>query len=195
MLANRIQESTTTTGTGTLTLNGAENGFRSFISGIGNNNKTFYVIEHGSEWEVGIGTVIGSTLTRDTVLESSNSNNLVSFTAGTKTVFNDVPAQFLNPGLKTNITGTFDLTYHKTFELVLTSPTTSLSLTNATVGKTFTLRLIQDSVGSRTVNWWNTIKWSQVPTLSTGANRIDWFGFVCTGVNTFDGFTIDQNLQ
>ena len=87
--------STTTTGTGTVTLAGAVLGFQSF-SAIGNGNNTYYTIagQGTSEWEVGIGTYTssGTTLSRDTVLASSNSGSLVNFSAGTKDVFCDYPA-------------------------------------------------------------------------------------------------------
>ena len=95
VLKDRVQETTTTTGTGTLTLGGAVTGYQSF-SAIGNANTTYYAIyaSGGSEWEVGIGTYTasGTTLSRDTVLASSNSGSLVSFSAGTKNVWCDYPA-------------------------------------------------------------------------------------------------------
>ena len=95
VLKDRVQETTTTTGTGTLTLGGAVTGYQSF-SAIGNANTTYYAIyaNGGSEWEVGIGTYTasGTTLSRTTVLSSSNSGSLVSFSAGTKNVWCDYPA-------------------------------------------------------------------------------------------------------
>jgi len=96
VLADRVKETTTTTGTGTVTLLGAATGYQSFAA-IGNANTTYYTIagQTGSEWEVGIGTYTsaGTTLSRDTVLASSNSGSLVSFSAGTKDVFCDYPAK------------------------------------------------------------------------------------------------------
>ena len=95
VLADRVQETTTTTGTGTVTLAGAVTGFQSFAA-VGNGNSTFYTIADasGSNWEVGIGTYTssGTTLSRDTVLSSSNSGSLVNFSAGTKNVFVTFPA-------------------------------------------------------------------------------------------------------
>ena len=95
VVADRVKETTTTTGTGTVTLAGAVTGFQSF-SAIGNGNTTYYTIagQTGSEWEVGIGTYTssGTTLSRDTVLASSNSGSLVNFSAGTKDVFVTYPA-------------------------------------------------------------------------------------------------------
>jgi trimeric autotransporter adhesin len=94
VVADRVRETTTTTGTGTITLAGAVTGYQSF-SAIGNGNTTYYTINAGSQWEVGIGTYSGTgpTLSRDTVLESSNSGSLVDFAAGTKDVFVTYPAE------------------------------------------------------------------------------------------------------
>ena len=95
VLKDRVQETTTTTGTGTITLGGAVTGYQSFSS-IGNGNTTYYVIyvPGGADWEVGIGTYTssGTTLSRTTVLASSNGGSLVNFSAGTKNVFCDYPA-------------------------------------------------------------------------------------------------------
>ena len=97
VLADRVKETTTTTGTGTVTLLGASTGYQSF-SAIGNTNTTYYTIagQTGSEWEVGIGTysTSGTTLARTTVISSSNSGALVNFSAGTKDVFVTYPASF-----------------------------------------------------------------------------------------------------
>lgn len=96
VLADRVQETTITTGTGTITLAGATTGYQSFAV-IGNGNTTFYTIadQGGANWEVGIGTYTasGTTLSRDTVLASSNGGALVNFTAGTKTAFVTYPAE------------------------------------------------------------------------------------------------------
>jgi hypothetical protein len=94
IVKDRVQETTTTTGTGTVTLAGAVTGFQSF-SVIGNANTTYYAIAAGSEFEVGIGTytLSGTTLSRTTVLESSNAGALVNFSAGTKSVFCTYPAE------------------------------------------------------------------------------------------------------
>jgi len=92
VLADRVRETTQTTGTGTLTLDGAVQGFQPF-SVIGNNNTTYYTINRGSEWEVGIGTYYGGTLSRDTVYASSNGTFKVNFSAGSKDVFVTYPAE------------------------------------------------------------------------------------------------------
>lgn len=92
---DRVQETTTTSGTGSITLDGPLVGFSSFSSTVGVGNQTYYGIVDNStgDWEVGTGTLSSSTtLARDTVLSSSNGGSLVSFTANTKLVFIDIPA-------------------------------------------------------------------------------------------------------
>lgn len=88
--AERVKETSTTTGTGALDLAGSLAAFQTFVAGIGDTNKTAYAIVSGTEWEVGFGTVTDAatdTLSRDLVLASSNAGALVNFSAGTKTVF------------------------------------------------------------------------------------------------------------
>ena len=96
VVKDRVRETTTTTGTGTITLGGAATGFQSF-SVIGDANTTFYTIQlsNTNEWEVGIGTytLSGTTLSRDTILESSNGGTAVNFSAGSKDVFVTYPAE------------------------------------------------------------------------------------------------------
>lgn len=91
VLKDRVRENSTTTGTGTFTLSGAVSGFQTFSSAVGNGNTTYYCIVNGTEWEVGLGTVGGGTLSRDTVLSSSTGSK-VSFTSGTKDVFCTYPS-------------------------------------------------------------------------------------------------------
>ena len=97
VLADRVKETTTTTGTGTVNLAGAETGFQTFVAGVGNSNTTYYAIVDGNtgDFEVGIGTVTDAspdTLSRDTILQSSNSDSAVNFGSGTKSVFCTQPA-------------------------------------------------------------------------------------------------------
>ena len=94
---DRVKETTATTGTGTLDLAGAVQDFEGFVAGIGTTNETYYsIINTGTgEFEIGIGTVTDAatdTLSRDTVLSSSNSDNKANFSAGTKDVFCTQPA-------------------------------------------------------------------------------------------------------
>jgi len=98
VINDRVKETSTTTGTGTINLAGAETGYESFVSGVGTGNTTYYAIELNSanEWEVGIGTVTDAapdTLSRDTIISSSNGDAAVNFSAGTKNVFCTLPAK------------------------------------------------------------------------------------------------------
>ena len=95
VVKDRVKETTTTTGTGTVTLAGAVTDYQSF-SAIGDGNTTYYTIQLSAtdEWEVGLGTYTasGTTLSRDTILASSNAGSAVNFSAGTKDVFVVYPA-------------------------------------------------------------------------------------------------------
>jgi hypothetical protein len=97
VLADRVRETTNTTGTGTVTLLGASTGYQSFAV-VGNANTTYYCIagQGTAQWEVGIGTytLSGTTLARTSVLASSNAGSLVNFNAGTKDVFVTYPATY-----------------------------------------------------------------------------------------------------
>ena len=111
VLNDRVKETTTTTGTGTVNLAGAETGFETFVAGIGNSNTCYYAIVHQSaaEFEVGLGTVTDAspdTLARTTVISSSNSDSAVNFSSGTKDVFCTLPASkavFLNSSADINL--------------------------------------------------------------------------------------------
>ena len=94
VLKDRVKETTTTTSTGTYTLGGAVTGYQAF-SVVGDGNTTYYTVTDGTDWEVGIGTytLSGTTLSRDTILASSNSGNAVSWSAGSKDVFLTYPAE------------------------------------------------------------------------------------------------------
>lgn len=95
IIKDRVRESTTTTGTSAISLGGTSTSFQTFSSNMSNGDTTHYAIVHqtADEWEVGVGTWnTGNTLTRTTVLSSSNSNAAVSFASGTKDVFMTYPA-------------------------------------------------------------------------------------------------------
>ena len=127
VVKDRVQEVSTTTGTGTFTLAGAVTGFQSF-SAIGNGNTTYYAIVGGTEWEVGLGTYTssGTTLSRDTVLASSTGSK-VSFSAGTKNVFVTYPAG------KSEYQDANGDTYSPQF-----AATNGLNVNNGTIGTSYT---------------------------------------------------------
>lgn len=97
VVADRVKQTSTTSGTGTLDLSAsAAEGFQTFVQGVGDGNETYYAIVDGSDFEVGIGTVTDAatdTLSRDTVLTSTNSGNKVNFSSGEKDVFCTLPAK------------------------------------------------------------------------------------------------------
>ena len=102
-VADRVKESTTTSGTGNITLGGAQNGFVTFSSVLSNGDTTYYTISDGNNWEVGLGTYnsSGNTLTRTdaNVLQSTNSDNRISLSGSAADVFITLPADkavFLN---------------------------------------------------------------------------------------------------
>ncbi len=98
-LADRVQETSTSTGTGNFTLAGAVTGFRAFSPTVETNERFWYCIEGGGEWEVGVGYLsAATTLVRETVDASSNAGALVNFSASTKNVFITAPDDALRAG-------------------------------------------------------------------------------------------------
>lgn len=124
VLKDRVKEVTTSTGTGTITLAGAATGYQSF-SAVGNSNTTYYTIadQTGADWEVGIGTYTasGTTLSRDTVLSSSNGGALVNFGAGSKDVFVTYPAEV--SASITPVTYTYTGPVDPVASIILSTPT------------------------------------------------------------------------
>jgi len=123
VLKDRVVESSASSGTGTFTLDGAQSGYQSFAA-IGNGNTTYYTIENTqtSEWEVGVGTYNANTLSRDTVLSSSNGGSLVDFSSGPKNVFVDLPSEKVAP---TDALGT--MAYQNANAVAITGGTISLN--------------------------------------------------------------------
>jgi len=128
VLADRVKDTTTTTGTGAITLsNTAPTGYQTFLSGIGNGNETYYTITAGAEWEVGVGTLSGNTTLSRNAIASSSAGGLVTFSAGTKDVFVTYPAgksvslnSSTNAGLDIGVAGSYLLQLSSTG--VVTSP-------------------------------------------------------------------------
>ena len=94
VIKDRVKETTTTTGTGTYTLGGAVTGFETFTANLSNADTTYYACTDNTDFEVGLGTFTssGTTLARTTILASSNSNNAVDWSSGTRTIFMTYPA-------------------------------------------------------------------------------------------------------
>ena len=94
VISDRVKETSTTTGTGTLTLAGAVTGFETFTANLSDGDTTYYCCTDNTDFEVGLGTFTasGTTLARTTILASSNSGSAVNWSAGTRTVFCTLPA-------------------------------------------------------------------------------------------------------
>jgi len=147
VLADRVKETTTTTGTGTYTLAGAQTGFESF-SAVGDGNTTYYCCTDGTDFEVGIGTYTasGTTLARTTILQSSNSDAAVNWTSGTRDIFVTQPAEkavFLNAD--------GDIEFDNSHRIKLTSDSTDAVLDIAGGGPNF-IRFRPDSGFSNTAD-------------------------------------------
>jgi hypothetical protein len=169
---DRVKETTTTTGQGTVDLGGAKTGFETFVERIGNGNQTYYCIaaEGGAEFEVGIGTVTSGTpdtLSRDTVLSNSDNNtNKVTFSAGTKEVFCTLPASKailedsannMNVAGSIVVGGTVDGVDIATRDGVLTATATTANAALPKAGGTMTGNLVLNGAnitmsGSETVD-------------------------------------------
>jgi hypothetical protein len=184
MLADRVKESSTSTGTGAFSLAGAATGFRSFASGIGDGNKCHYVIENASvpgEWEIGVGTVSTTPdqLSRDTVLSSSNAGSAVDFSAGAKSVYVSAVANSLEAALTDalgSVSGsvTLKVNHYQAITATIGGATTFSFDGWPSAGTPFR-SLILTNGGSAAITW-PTMTWvdGAAPTLqTTGVDRID----------------------
>lgn len=132
VIADRVREYSTTTGTGAYTLDGAQAGFQSFAA-VGDGNTCEYCCTNGDDWEVGLGTyaAAGTTLARTQIYASSNSDAEVSWGSGTRDIFLTMPAEGWARALPTDITtgnttitGTISVAGHATFEGVTSTGAT-----------------------------------------------------------------------
>lgn len=147
-VADRVAETTTTTGTGDITLGGAKVGYRSFGTAFGSSSSVYYCITNGVDWEVGVGTftAAGQTLTRSP-FTSSNSNALVNFGAGMKDVFCTAPMQTIagapntKAGFSTN--STIDSTHNGLFIGCSNNITVTLP-SSSSLGSGFNFRLYSE---------------------------------------------------
>jgi hypothetical protein len=206
VLKDRVKETTATTGTGAVTLAGAVTGFQPF-SVIGDGNTTYYaIVDSGfGSWEVGIGTYTasGTTLSRDAVLESSNSGSLVSFAAGNKDVFVTYPAEVAvtTDGLQTLINKRIDPRVFSTASASSVTPDVSLydayAFTALAAGLTINaptgtpvngnkliFRILDDGT-TRTLTWnaTYTVIGVTLPTATT-ANKTSYVGCIYNAANT-----------
>ena len=198
VIKDRVKETTTTTGTGTVTLLGAVSGFEAF-SAIGNTNTTYYAIVHQSadEWEVGIGTYTasGTTLARTTVLSSTNSDAAVDFAAGTKDVFVTYPADkavyvsaspaFIDVsvgGALTGVSATF--TNHVSVNSLAVVGATSIGGALSGVSATFSNHVSANTLGVVGIT---SIGGSLVGTSATFGDHVSVSSFAATGIVSVGG--------
>ena len=101
-VADRVRETSSVVGTNPITLEGTLTGFQSFSQAFNPGDRTYYAVTDNVNWEIGVGTLISGSphwsLSRDTVLSSSNFGSIVDFPAGTKDVWCDAPAETLQLG-------------------------------------------------------------------------------------------------
>ena len=173
VLADRVQEITTSTGTASVLLSGAVNGYQSFTAGVGNGNTCYYTIYDNTSfaWEVGIGTFTTSpnTLARNTILSSSNSGSAINLAGNTAAVWVDYPsgksvykdangnvsANSFTPGWTSNTTASATTTltvissYYQRFVGTLTQTVILPDATTVSLGQGFILD--NDSTGNVTL--------------------------------------------
>lgn len=187
LFADRVKDTTSTTGTGNLTLDGTPpTGYQSFNTAFGTSVSFYYACFAGSEWEVGIGHLsAATTLVRDTILASTNSNAAVSFSAGSKTIVCDMPAYhaFRRPkrygsttssATPTINTDNVDIYLITAQAAAITSMTTNLSGT-PTEGQQLWIS-ITDNGTARAITWGSSFEGS-LPTTTAASTRLD-MGFV-----------------
>lgn len=213
--ADRVQETSTTTGAGTFTTLGASANYRTFLAGAGSGKLVPYVAvdNANNSWEVGLGTVGSGTLTRDTILSSSNAGAAVSWIAGTRTISLDLPAAYFLPttlGVATAMretvatpavaagTLTLDLSTASVFNVSLSANVTTLTLTNppsSGIAFSFTVRL--SITGSYAITWPSAFKWpfGVAPILTSTPGKMDVIVFeTVDGGTTYQAFIAGQGL-
>ena len=184
-LADRVQETTTTTGTGTITLAGAVSGFQAFsVAFTAASTLVNYAITSGTAWEVGTGTftLAGTTLSRTTILASSAAGAAITL-SGTSTVFNTAPASLIASLITSGgaynaysslAANAIDLATGAMFSKTITVATTFTVTNVPTTGTIGSFALELANGGAFAITWWSTIKWAGgvAPTLTATGRDI-----------------------
>lgn len=209
-LANRAWMSTTTTGTGTLTLGSAQSGYQTFASaGVTDGQTVRYTIIEGANWEIGLGvyTSSGTTLTR-TVSESSNSGAAITLNGAATVFISATAADFIHLDVANTwaavqgyaetaltwvatATSSWDtsLAPNATFAVGTATAGTEMGApTNVTAGRYYHMRFVQSTGTARTITWASNFKWiaGTAPTLSTGSGDVDHFTFYGRSSNVLE---------
>lgn len=198
-LFNRAKAVTATTGTGTITLGAAfSNAFCTFAeAGVANADKVTYVIEDGTDFEIGIGTYTsaGTTLSRDTVriskIAGTAGTSKISL-SGTANVYLSPSKEDLSEVIQTLTDGAtinWDMGNSRIAQVTIAGNRTIAAPTTMLAGSAL-LIVNQDATGSRTLTWNAVFKWpgGVAPTLSTAANAKDVFSFVLDGTNLYGSY-------
>ena len=190
VINDRVKETSSTTGTGTLTFAGAVSGFETFAAGIGNSSTTYYAVvntDTPTEWEVGLGTLAGdsSTIARTTVISSSNSDSAVNFGSGTKEIFCTLPA---SKAVIKDASGNVTPSGVITGTTVEATGDTAAS-DNAAMGYTSAEGLILTGQGSTNDVTIKNDADADVITIATGATNVDVVGDLTAGTLNADGDT------
>jgi len=178
VLSDRIKETTTTTSTGTYTLGGAVSGFETFTANLSNGDTTYYCCTDGTDFEVGLGTFAssGTTLARTTIISSSNSNNAVNWSSGTRDIFCTLPGSKAvvldaNGALSTGITvqdeGSGLSTTAKTLNFV------GSGIVASGTGDTKTITVTGGGIGTSTANYFDAHSSSNSSALTDSFATID----------------------
>lgn len=198
VLRDRVKETTTTAGTGTITLAGAVSGFQSFAA-IGNGNSTYYVITDPAtgDWEVGVGTYTssGTTLSRTTVLSSSNAGSLVSFGAGAKDVFVSYPSSrsvYQNENGTATVQNEFTTINADTINVSTANITAGTVSTTPTSGTDIANKTYVDTMVSSGITYHAPVRFEAPNALTaTYNNGTAGVGATLTNAGTLTAFTPD----
>ena len=144
-----------------------------------------------------IETVLG-TNSGTAVLMNFTVGKFAARTAGETMTNTDMRGYYTTPQGTTVAAGgtaTFDLSLSNEWRVTMGTGNATFAVSNAVNGMKFIVAVTEDSVGTRTITWWNTIRWQDAtaPTTSAGTKR-DIFGFDCTSASTFDGVIIAQGI-
>ena len=197
VVANRVQETGTANTTVSFTLAGAVAGYQTFSAGVGNNTTYYAATDASGRWEVGIGAVASPTLTRTTVLASSNSGSAVSTFSGTLNIFVTYPSAAGILEAKTTISASnLDLGTGNYFSKTISASTTFTVSNVPSSGTAFSLILDLTNGGGYPITWWSGVVWAggSAPVLTpVGRDTLGFFTY--DGGSTWTGLVLGKNVS